>query len=70
VAKRNVVESARIVIRSDDGNRLEINGKGDAAESMFTGFYCLGEARRAKLLERMQAVHAEMLAKSSGATHD
>lgn len=28
---REVTESARIVIKTDDGNRCEVEGKGDAA---------------------------------------
>ena len=64
---RPVTERASIVIKSEQGGRIEINGKGNAADSMFTAFYCLSAERRSVLLDRMRVVHAELLAKATGA---
>lgn len=58
---REVVESVRIVIKTDDGNRLAIEGKGSAPRGMLTAFGCLPEKRRVWLLEKMQADHQKML---------
>lgn len=58
---REVVESVKIVIKTEDGNRLETSGKGSAARGMLTAFVCLPQKRREWLMKNMQAEHVRML---------
>ena len=62
---REVIESVKIVIKTDDGNRLCLEGKGSAPKGMLTAFTVLPAKRRAWLLEKMQAKHAEILAREA-----
>lgn len=62
---KEVVESVRIVIRSDDGNRFEVSGRSSATAGMRTAFLALGPKRRAAFIESLQKLQAELLAKES-----
>ena len=62
---REVIESVKIVIKTDDGNRLCLEGKGSAPQGMLTAFVVLPVKRRAWLLEKMQAKHTEILAREA-----
>lgn len=61
MSRREVVESTKIVIKTDDGNRLCLEGKGSVVQGMLTAFTLLPVKRRTLLLEKMQAKHAEIL---------
>lgn len=52
-----VTESVRIVIKTEDGNRLEYASKGSAPRGMLSAFDMLPVKRQAWLLKRMQEVH-------------
>lgn len=58
---REVTESVKVVLRTENGNRLELNSKGNAAAGMLTAFECMPASRREKLLKRMKDSHEEML---------
>lgn len=58
---RKVIESAKIVLKTESGNRLEINGKGSAPRVMLTAFECLPSNRRLWLLDKMQTKHVELV---------
>lgn len=58
---REVIESAKIVWKTDDGNRLEVEGKGSAPRIMVTAFSCFPVKRREWMLKRMQEEHAKCL---------
>lgn len=62
---RPVIESTKIVIKTEGGNRICLEGKGSATQGMLTAFYCLSATRREKLLTAMTKKHAEMLARES-----
>lgn len=62
---REVIESVKIVIKTEDGNRLAIEGKGSAPRGMLSAFSCLPVKRREWLLSTMQAEHASMLEKAA-----
>lgn len=64
---REVIESAKIVIKTEDGNRLEVASKGSAARAMLTAFECLPQKRREWLLKNMQAEHEKIMARDAGA---
>lgn len=64
---REVIESFRIVIKTEDGNRAEVVGKGSAPRGMLTAFGCLPQKRREWLLTRMKAEHDKLLASSADA---
>lgn len=68
MSRKEVVESVKIVIIAEDGNRMCVEGKGSAPSGMLTAFACLPEKRRVWLLEKMRAKHDAMLA-SKGASH-
>lgn len=57
---RVVTESARIVIKTEDGNRFEVTGKGSAPQGMLTAFAALSSKRRQWLLDKMTAAHADI----------
>jgi hypothetical protein len=65
---REVIESAKIVIKTEDGNRLELNGKGSAPRVMLMAFECLPQKRREWLLKHMQQEHEKLLAKAAPTT--
>lgn len=65
---REVIESVRIVIKTPDGNRLAVEGKGSAVHGMHSAFMCLSGARREKLLAMLTKTHAEMNAKEQEPT--
>lgn len=67
MAAKQVTESARIVVRSTDGNRIQVEGKGSATESMHTAFCCLPYERRARFLDRLHKTHSEMTRKEAAA---
>lgn len=58
-----VVESVRIVIQTEEGNRFEVNGKGSATAGMRTAFLALAPKRRGAFLESLQKLQAELVAK-------
>jgi hypothetical protein len=60
---REVIESAKIVIKTEDGNRLAIQGKGSAPRVMLTAFTVLSQKRREWLMKHMAAEHAKILAR-------
>jgi hypothetical protein len=62
---REVVESVRIVIKTEDGNRLETSGKGSAPQGMLTAFICLPAKRREWLLRKMWEKHQAMLTREA-----
>jgi hypothetical protein len=62
---REVIESVKIVIKTEDGNRLAIEGKGSAPRGMLSAFSCLSAKRREWLLSQMQAEHSSLLEKAS-----
>lgn len=65
MSRREVIESVKIVIKTSDGNRLAIEGKGSATRGMVTAFNCLPPSRREWLLEEMAGTHAKMLAREA-----
>lgn len=65
---RPVIESTKIVIKTERGNRIALESKGSATDGMFTAFYCLPADRREKLLKAMTEKHAEMLAREGAPT--
>lgn len=62
---RPVIESTKIVIKTPEGNRIALEGKGSATQGMLTAFFCLPAERREKLLKAMTEKHAEMLAREA-----
>lgn len=60
---REVIESTRIVIKTEAGNRVELSGKGSACRGMLTAFECLPIERQEWLLRRMWGAHMDRLAK-------
>ena len=62
---REVIESVKIVIKTEDGNRLEISGRGSVPKGMLSAFSCLPVKRREWLLSKMQAEHASLLEKAA-----
>lgn len=60
---REVIESVRIVIKSPCGNRLVVEGKGNAVHGMHSAFMCLTPSRRENLLSMLTKTHDKMSAK-------
>lgn len=58
---REVVESVKIVIKTEDGNRMEVSGKGSAVKGMTTAFLCLSTDRQELLLRKLWTRHQERL---------
>jgi hypothetical protein len=65
---RQVVESTRIVIRTDKGNRMELEGKGDAASSMAFAITFLNDERFAKVLKLLETERLRRAAKADEGT--
>ena len=61
IRRRKVIERAVIVIKTEDGTRLEFNSYGNAARTMLTAFGCLTHKRREWLLKNMQVEHDKLL---------
>lgn len=62
---REVIESVKIVVRTDDGNRFEIQGKGSAPDGMHTAFIALSTKRQEWLLRKMWATHQRRVAEEA-----
>ncbi len=62
---REVVESVKIVIKTEGGGRLEVQSKGSAPRGMLTAFGMLPAKRREWLIKHMQAEHEQMLAREA-----
>lgn len=58
---REVIESVKIVIKTSDGNRMEVAGKGSAVSGMATAFLALSTDRQEKLLRMLWKRHQERL---------
>lgn len=58
---RDVIESVKIVIKTEDGNRMEVSGKGSAVKGMATAFLCLSTQRQETLLRKLWSQHQERL---------
>lgn len=64
---REVIESVRVVIKTDDGIRFEYTSKGSAPRGMLGAFSALPEKRRKWLMEQMAAEDARIKASAGGA---
>lgn len=62
---RDVVESVKIVIKTEDGGRLVLEGKGSAPRGMLSAFSVLPQKRREWLLRNMQTEHEKLLARAA-----
>lgn len=62
---REIIESVRIVIKTEDGVRAEVNSKGSAPRGMHLAFSMLPAKRREWLLKHMQAEHEKLAAKEA-----
>lgn len=63
---REVIESVKIVIKTSDGNRMEVAGKGSAVNGMAAAFLALSTERQELLLRKLWKRHQERL---QSATH-
>lgn len=58
---REVIETVKIVVKTEDGNRMEVAGKGSAVNGMATAFIALSTARQELLLRKLWKRHQERL---------
>jgi len=65
---REVIESVKIVIKTEDGNRFEIEGKGSAVGGMSTAFLALSTKRQEALLRKLWDSHQKRLQQASTTT--
>jgi hypothetical protein len=62
---RDFLESVKIVIKTDDGNKAIAESKGSAPRGMLLAFTLLPQNRREWVLRNMQAEHEKMVAKEA-----
>ena len=62
------VESTKIVIATDNGNRLELNGKGSVVTAMVMAFGFLPMGRREEMIASIEKEHARMLVREATKT--
>lgn len=62
---REVIESVKIVVKTEAGSRFEIAGKGSAVNGMAAAFLALSTERQEKLLRRLWKSHQERLANTA-----
>lgn len=65
---REVIESVRIVVKTEAGGRVEVQGKGDVPKGILSAFSALSLDRRSWLLKQMQIKHDELIYKELAAT--
>lgn len=58
---REIVESVKIVIKTESGNRLEWASEGSATSGMLMAFTCLSVERQERLLRKMWENHQKQL---------
>lgn len=66
MAAKKVIESVQIVIKTDDGIKLNVASKGSAPKGMLLAFELLPADRRQWLLEQMRLSHDRLNAKAAG----
>lgn len=54
---REVTESVKVVIKSEEGHRFEISSKGSAVNGMVSAFMALSTKRQELLLRKMWKIH-------------
>lgn len=67
MAAKKVIESVQIVIKTDDGIKLNVASKGSAPKGMLLAFELLPADRRQWLLEQMRQSHDRLNATAAGA---
>jgi hypothetical protein len=67
---REVIESVKIVIKTEDGNRFEVAGKGSAVNGMATAFLALPTKRQEVLLRKLWDSHQKRLERDAATTQE